>query len=310
MAIPFDDDLQLGKISKLLGALLEQGNTATINAALTALGQIGYDTTLLRSKVFDGTTAQILLQRNDIDTDSSFASPSNTAVPSTQAVVTYIGNLLAGGTRIRGSVTLTAASTYPVGTAASYTNGTQVGNGSGTANAIKAGDAWYVGNTSSFQMGPTSTNLVEKGDLVIALTDGAGNLDAQWLVLDSDTNDATTTTAGLVILATLAQIQGDAGGDADKAVTVGALNDYVAAPESADAAAKVMKSTKITQTLNNGSNTVTHSKNTRDIVDVTFQNATTFENVVMGWTASSLNAITVTRTGVSQSFNIFIEYRF
>jgi hypothetical protein len=49
---------------------------------------------------------------------------------------------------------------------------------------------------------------------------------------------------------------------------------------------------------------------TRDIVNVTFQNATTFENTVMGWTASSLNAITVTRAGGSQSFNIFIEYRF
>jgi len=310
MAIPFDDDLQLGKISKLLGALLEQGNTATINAALTALGQIGYDTTLLRAKIFDGTSTQILLQRNDIDTDSSFASPSNTQVPSTQAVVTYIGNLLAGGTRIRGSITLTSASTYPVADAGDYTNGTQVGDGSGAGPAIKAGDAWYVGNTASFQMGPTATNLVEKGDLVIALTDGAGNLDNQWLVLDADTNDATTTTVGLVMLATLAQIQGNAGADADKAITVATLNSFFAAPESTDAAAKVMKSTKITQTLNNGSNTVTHSKNTRDIVNVTFQNATTFENTVMGWTASSLNAITVTRAGGSQSFNIFIEYRF
>lgn len=85
-------------------------------------------------------------------------------------MVTYIANLIASGTRIRGSVTLT--STYPVATASSYTNGTQTGNGSGVANAIKAGDAWYVGNSASFQMGPTATNLVKQGDLVIGVLGG------------------------------------------------------------------------------------------------------------------------------------------
>lgn len=309
MAIPFEDDLQLGKISKLLGALLEQGNTASIDAALTALGQIGYDTTLLRAKIYNGSQVSILLERDDIDTDSGFASPSNTKVPSTQAMVTYIGNLLAGGTRIRGSITLTSASTYPVATAASYTNGTQVGNGSGNANAIKAGDSWYVANAASFQMGPTSTNLVEKGDLVIAITDGAGNLDAQWIVMDADTQDATTTTVGLVMLATLAQIQANAGLNADKAITVATLNSFFSNPESGDAGAFIPRTTKITQTLNNGSNTVTHNKNTRDISNVLFQNATTYEYVQMGWTASTVNSITVTRSGGSQSFNIFIEYR-
>lgn len=309
MAIPMHDDLDLGKVSKLLGALLEQGNTTTINAALTALGQIGYDTTLLRAKVFDGTTSQIVLQRNDIDTDSSFASPSNTTVPSTQAVVTYIGNLLAGGTRIRGSVTMTAASTYPVAEAINYVNGTQVGDGSGAGPSIKVGDAWYIGNSASFQMGPTADNKVEKGDLVIALTDGATNLDAEWLVLDADTKEATTTTLGLVLLATLAQVQGNAGLDADKAITVAILNSFLNNPESGDAAAAYYRTTKITQTLNNGANTITHGKNTRDISNVRFQNATTFEYVEMGWTASTLTTITATRTAGTASFNIFITYR-
>lgn len=307
MAIILDDDIQLGKVSKLLGALLEQGNTATIDAALTALGQIGYDTTLLRAKIYNGTTAGILLERDDIDTDTAFAAPSNTKVPSTQALVTYIGNLLAGGTRIRGSVTLTSASTYPVGTAASYTNGTQIGDGSGVGNSIKAGDAWYVGNAASFQMGPTATKLVEQGDLVIAITDGATNVDANWLILDNDTNTASTTSAGLIVLSTLAQIQGNAGLDADKAVTVATLNSFLNTPESADANARYAKKTVITQTLNFGANTVTHNKNTRNL-QVTFINATTFAQTTMGWTASTLNTITVNRTGGSQSFNIIIEY--
>jgi hypothetical protein len=307
MAINIEDDLQLGKLSKLLGAILEQGDTATINAALTALGQIGYDTTLLRAKVHNGTTQGILLERGDIDNDSAFAAPSTTTVPSTQAMVTYIGNLLAGGTRIRGQVTLTAASTYPVATAASYTNGTQTGNGSGTANAIKAGDAWYVGNAASFQMGPTSGKLVEQGDLVIALTDGATNIDANWLVLDADTNNATTTTAGLIILSTLAQIRTNAGGDADKAVTVSTLNSFLASPEAGDANAIYSKKTVITQTLNSGANTVTHNKGTQNL-QVMFINATTNAHTVMGWTASTTNAITVNRVGGSQSFRIVINY--
>lgn len=306
--INFDDDLQLGKVSKLLGALLEQGNTAAVAAALTALGQIGYDTTLLRASIFNGTSVSVLLERDDIDTDTTFASPSNTKVPSTQAIVTYIANLIASGTRIRGSATLTSASTYPVATAAGYTNGTQTGNGSGVANAIKAGDAWYVGNVASFQMGPTAANKVSKGDLVIAVTDGAGNLDAQWLVLQSNVDLATTSIAGVVLLTTLAKLQANAGGDADAAVTTATLNAFLGNPESGDAAAKYVRRTKITQTLNNGSNTVTHSKNTQDIVSVTFLNASTLAITQMGWTASTVNTITVTRTGGSQSFIIIIGY--
>lgn len=308
MALIMDDDLQLGKVSKLLGALLEQGNTAAINAALSALGQIGYDTTLLRSKIFDGTTAQIILQNNDIDTDTTFASPSNSKVPSTQAVVTYIANLIASGTKIRGSITLTSASTYPVATATGYLNGTQTGNGSGAANAIRAGDAWYVGNAASFQMGPTAANKVSKGDLVIALTDGAGNLDAQWLVLQSNVDIATTSIAGVVLLTTLAKLQANAGADADAAVTTATLNAFLLNPESADALAKFTKRTKITQLLTTGSNTVTHNKNTQDIVNVTFINASTLANTEMGWTASTVNSITINRTGAAQSFIILIEY--
>ena len=308
MAIIMDDDLQLGKVSKLLGALLEQGNTAAVAAAITSLGQIGYDTTKLRAVVFNGATLGTILEQADIDTDTTFATPSNTKVPSTQAMVTYIANLIANGTRIRGSVTLTSASTYPVGTAASYTNGTQVGNGSGASNAIKSGDAWYVGNAASFQLGPTVTNKVSKGDLVIAITDGATNIDASWLVLQTVTELATTTIPGVVLLATLAKIQGNAGADADAAITVALLNSYLANPESGDAAAKYQKVTTITQTLTNGSNAVTHGKNTQAIKGVTFQNATTFADVRMGWSASSLNGITVTRTGGSQSFNISISY--
>lgn len=307
MSVYFDDDLQLNKISKLLGAILEQGNTATINAALTALGQVGYDTTLLRAKIFNGSTAGILLERGDIDVDTTFGSPSNTKVPSTQALVTYIGNLVAGGTRIRGSVTLTSAGAYPVATASSYTNGTQVGNGSGTGPAITAGDAWYIGNAASFQMGPTSTKLVEQGDLVIALTNGATNIDAQWLILDSDTNLANTTTAGLILLATLVQIQANAGGDANNGVTVSNLNSFLNNPESGDAAARYQKKTVINQTLNNGANTVTHNKNTRNL-QVSFINAGTSDNVQMGWTASTVNTITVNRVGGSVSFNIIISY--
>lgn len=307
MALIFDDDLDLGKISKLLNALLQQGNTATIDAALTALGQIGYDTTLLRGKIYNGTSVGILLERGDIDTDTTFASPSNTKVPSTQALVTYIANLLVGGTRIRGSITLTSASTYPVATAASYTNGTQVGNGSGSGPAIKAGDAWYVGNAASFQMGPTSTVKVSKGDLVVSITDGAGNLDANWLILEKNEDLASTTLAGLVLLTTLAKLQGNAGADADAAVTTATLNSFLASPESGDASAKYSKKTVITQSLVNGSNTVTHNKGTKDI-QVTFVNNTSFAQTSMGWVASTANTITVTRAGGTQSFNIIINY--
>jgi hypothetical protein len=316
MALIMDDDLQLGKVSKLLGALLEQGNTASIDAALTALGQIGYDTTLLRGKIFDGTSNGILMDRRsvatggDVETDTSLSSPSNNTVPSTQAVVTYIANLIANGTRIRGSLTLITAGVYPVADASTYPalDGTQVGNGSGSGPSIKAGDAWYVANSASYQVGPSSSNKVSKGDLIIALADGAGNVDNQWLILQNNVDLATTTIPGIVLLTTLAKLQSNAGADADAAVTTATLNSFLSNPESSDAAAKYVRRTKITQTLTNGSNTITHNKNTLSIVNVIFQNASTFANTQMGWTAATVNTITVTRTGGSQSFNIFIEY--
>jgi hypothetical protein len=307
--IPFLDDLDGGKVSKLMNMLLQQGNTAAIAAAVTALGQIGYDTTKLRAVAFNGTTLGILMEQGDIDPDGTFSAPSNTKVPSTQAVVTYISNLIASGTRIRGSVTLTTASTYPVGLASAYVSGTQVGNGSGASNTVKSGDAWYAQNTAYYQMGPTATNLVIKNDLIIALVDGAGNTDAGWLVLASNIDLATTSVPGIMLLATLAKIQGNAGADANSAITIALLNSFLATPESGDAASKYAKRTIITQSLTNGSNTVTHTKNTQNISSVMFQNTTTLGEERMGWVASTVNTITVTRVGATaQSYNIFITY--
>jgi hypothetical protein len=307
MAIPMHDDLQLGKVSKLLGALLEQDTTANINAALTVLGQLGYDTDLKRAKIFDGISAEYLLQQNDISTDSTFATPSNTEVPSTQAVVTYIGNVIAAGTRIRGSVTMTTAGTYPLADASLYASGTQIGDGSGAGPTIKTGDAWYIGQAQSYQMGPTAGKLVKQGDMVIALADGAGNNDAQWLVLQANVDMATTTVPGLVLLTTLAKLQANAGADADNAVTVSTLRSYLANPESADAAANYYKTTKITQSMSNGPNTVTHNKNTQDIAHVSFRVAN--QEVQMGWTAATVNTLTVNRTAGTATVDTFITYK-
>lgn len=307
MAIPIQDDLDLNKVSKLLSALLEQNTTANIDAALTVLGQIGYDTTLLRAKIYDGSSAKYLLQQNDISTDTTFSSPSNTTVPSTQAVVTYIANVIAAGTRIRGSVTMTSASTYPVADASTYVNGTQIGNGSGAGPAIKTGDAWYIGQAQSYQMGPTSGNLVKQGDMVIALADGAGNVDAQWLVLQANVDLATTTVPGLVLLTTLAKLQANAGADADAAVTTATLRSYLLNPESADSAANYYKTTKITQAFITGSNTVTHNKNTQDIANVSFRISN--QEVQMGWTASTANSITVNRTAAGATVDVYITYK-
>lgn len=305
MAIIIGGNLDLGKVSQLLNSIIHNDTTDNIDAVLTVKGQIGYDTTLNKLKVSDGTNPIIQLDRTDIDTDTALSSPSNTTVPSTQAIKTYIANQITSATNLRGSVTLTSASTYPTATAAAYTNGTQVGDGSGLGPTIKKGDAWYVANVASFQMGPTSTNLVKKGDLVIAIADAAGNLDAQWLILQANVDSATTTIAGIVLLATLATIQGGIG---DTVVTASTLPTYLNNPESGSAESKYTKVIKIVQTLNNGANTVTHSKGTQDIANVTFINAATFADTKMGWTASSIDDITVNRTGGSQLFNIFIKY--
>jgi hypothetical protein len=215
--------LDFKKVAKILNVLLHSDTTANIDAALTALGQLGYDTTLLRAKIYDGVAVRKLLQDNDIDIDGTMAANSDSVVPSQKAVRTYISAQVQSGVKIRGSLTITAnPADYPKGDAATAVNATQVGNGSGAGPTIKAGDAWSI-KGGEHTIGPNLI-AVNTGDLLIALNDGSGNLDTDWLILEKNDTDSTTANKGLVQLATRAEAEAQV--DQNKAVTPFGLQDF------------------------------------------------------------------------------------
>lgn len=281
-------DLDFLKISRLLNVLLQSDTTINLTTALTALSQIGYDSQKLRAVIFDGTSNKSLLQNNDISIDGTMggATPLDTLVPSQKAVNTYVTAALAGissGVVIRGSYTITASpASYPRGTAATAVNATQVGNGSGTANAIKAGNAWYVkGGKNTIGSGPQNVNT---GDLLIALVDNAGLTDADWLILEKNDDSASTTVEGVVQLAT--QAETEAKTVTTKAVTPSGLVNFALKFQGV-----------ITGDGTTASFTITHGLGSRGVIVQVIEAQGVYSEILVEIERTTLNTVVVVFAG-------------
>ena len=62
MSFQAGDSIDFGKTSKLLNVILHTGNTAAIDAALTTLGQLGFDTDMSRLKTSNGENLLLSLE--------------------------------------------------------------------------------------------------------------------------------------------------------------------------------------------------------------------------------------------------------
>lgn len=93
-----NSDLDFQKSSKLLNALLQSGTTSNLTSILTALGQLAYDTQLLRCYIRDSTGNRKLLQDNDISIDTTLggSTPSDSVLASQKAIKAYITSLGVG----------------------------------------------------------------------------------------------------------------------------------------------------------------------------------------------------------------------
>ena len=131
------------------------------------------------------------------------ANASSTTLATSTAIKTYIDSNVANLGNLEGAWDASSGS-FPVGS--SPTAGT------------KAGDYWYVSVA-----GTTGGVAFNVGDVIVAKVNAAStSVATDWIQLEVNRDQATTTVLGLVFLATNAETQ--TGTDSNKAVTPAALS--------------------------------------------------------------------------------------
>jgi hypothetical protein len=146
--------------------------------------------------------------------------------------------------------------------------------GSGSAGAVLKGDVWRISVAGT--LGGFVYNI---GDSIRALVDTPAQITGNWAGAENNVDAASTSTSGLVQLAT--EAEASARTNSTKALTAASI---INTPIQKDF------------TFGDGvasSFVITHSLNTRK-VQVTFYDAATFEEFTFAFIRSSVNAITVT----------------
>lgn len=220
---------------------------------------------------------------------------NGTTLVTSGAVKAYVDGLVAGIGSLIGSFNASTQNTFP-----------------GTA-STKKGDYWYV--TVAGSVGSTKFNV---GDVLVANKANPSATDPNdWIFLETNRDQATSTVLGVVMLATAAEVQ--AGTDANKVVTPQTLSARTATESrtgiarlatTAEAQAGVDNTTIMTPakvkalldvsvggytaTIGNGTATsyiITHDLNTKAVISEFFL-VTTEEKIMVDYKRTSVNEIT------------------
>lgn len=269
--------------------------TAKINAnavSLAKLQQIGALTILGNTTGSSANVAEVTVITDLATASSTTLATSNAVKAYVDATLGSLGNLEGGWNASSGS--------FPVG----------VTPNSGT----KKGDYWYV--TVAGTIAGVSFNV---GDVIIAKVDSASTSTvSDWIQLEVNRDQATTSALGVVQLATATETQ--TGTDADKAVTPFTLSARIAT-EIRSGLAEIATQTEVNDgtdderivtplklktyldnrtggyaaDLGNGSAisfAVTHNLGTKDLVCELYENATG-QTVYADIVRTTLNTVTV-----------------
>lgn len=238
------------------GGIIKVSTTGVVSIAVAGTDYLtGSSTNALTNKSFDanGTGNSITnletadFAANVIDTDGTLAANSDTRIPSQKAVRTFVAASVASLAKPMGGIDCSANPNYP---------------------AANAGEFYRV--TVAGKIGGASGPNVEVGDEIHCFTTSiAGThaaVGANWTIVQSNVDQATSTTLGLVALATQAETEA-------KVVTTKAVvpADLVNFP------------TKKTATIGDGSTAnlvVTDNLNTKDKIAVC-RDATTDDQIMV-----------------------------
>lgn len=240
-----------------------------------------------------GATANV--QEVDIKT-SIDGTATHTNLPTTLAVKNYVDGLIINIGNLEGGWSA-AGGTFPVGTG-----------------STKAGDYWYI--TTAGTIDGEAFNV---GDVIIANKDAASTSSkADWIRLESNRDQATTTVLGLVTIATQTEV--NTGTDTQKVVTPATLAGRTAT-ETRTGIAEIATQAEVNTgtdderfvtplklktyldasvggyaaNVGNGSATsfaLTHGLNTRDVIVSIYDNAT-YEEVLTDVVLTSTTVVTV-----------------
>ena len=247
--------------NQALNLVLEKAVTAAMDAGLTLMGEMGYDTTLQRAKIFDGTTIRKLLQDNDISPDNTLggSSASDLIMASQKAVKAYVDAAVTSGQN-------------PI-TDFDAANATNLPANSTLKDRYRASTA-----------GTVQGIILEVGDMLFPKINGASATNAnQWVAIQTNTDAASISVLGMVILATLAQLQGNAPGDANRVITVATLNAW-------ESALGRIKSFTTTLNIAAGANGIGHNLNSSALIVGTHE---ANGPVLYKWTITNANTINI-----------------
>jgi hypothetical protein len=237
----------------------------------------------------------------DIITATDLTGSANTNIPSTAAIKAYVDAAIGGLGNLEGAWDASAGS-FPVG--------------SSPVSGTKKGDYWYVSVA-----GTVNGVAFNVGDVLVATVNAASTTTyaSNWISIEVNRDQATTSTLGLVTLATGTEV--NTGTDTVKAVTPATLAGRTAT-ETRTGLAEIATQTEVNtgtddativtplklKTLldnrtggyaanvgdaTNTSFALTHGLGTRDVVVVIYDN-TTFEEVITDVVLTSTSVVTVT----------------
>ena len=176
--------------------------TVKINANAVTFAKLQQLSTMVVIGNLTGSTANAA--EVSVITDGTLATASNTNIPTSTAVKTYVDAQIGALGNLEGSWDASVG-TFPVGSAPVV--------------GTKKGDYWYVSVA-----GTVNGIAFNVGDMLIATVNNASTTTyaSNWTSLEVNRDQATTTVLGLVYLATAAEVQ--TGTDAVKAVTPSTLS--------------------------------------------------------------------------------------
>lgn len=235
-----------------------------------------------------------------IITATDLTGSADTNIPSTAAIKAYVDGKIGGLGNLEGGWDASIG-VFPTG--------------SSPVSGTKKGDYWYVSFGGT--VGGVTFNV---GDVIIARVDNASvTVASDWIQLEVNRDQATTSTLGLVTLATGTEV--NTGTDANKAVTPSTLSGRTATETRSGLAAiatqtqvntgtddaTIVTPLKLKTLLDNrtggyaanvgdGSATsfaLTHGLGTRDVVVAIYDNST-YEEVITDVVLTSTSVVTVT----------------
>lgn len=171
------------------------------------------------NQIIDGSVTYVKLSSNFLNSTTWTVSSDNSAVIDGLATPTganqaatknYVDSLVDTVLKAPDGFTTVVAGTYPT----DYKS----------TGVVSEGDSFYITDiTAGTSVGTATVNV---GDLLVATTDNPGNIDTNWIIMESNRDAATETVSGVVELAT--QVETSAGTDTTKVITPATLAGYIA----------------------------------------------------------------------------------